>query len=59
MRELQYRIKVLMNHTLPSDSVTEDYISTDDEAFRQAVEQVATFLRARKRGAKKQGKRAA
>jgi site-specific recombinase XerD len=47
-----YRIKVLMNHALPSDSVTEDYISTDDEALREAVEQVATFLRTRKRAAK-------
>lgn len=39
--------KILVNHTLPSDDVTEGYQRPGDEHLRGCVEKVAKFLRAK------------
>ncbi len=39
-----FTIKVLLNHKLPNDDVTEGYFGAGEDSLREAIEQVAAYL---------------
>ena len=39
-----FTIKVLLNHKLPNDDVTEGYFGAGEDSLREATEQVAAYL---------------